>query len=406
MTHSSLKQPHDFYDTLRLIQGDPELAVRHDYPDPADERFASVDRLRFLRELYEEITAGAATATDKVLAVEGFCRRYFMHGHKARKTAEGVWVLDPIVNYHARFLQCSEVNRLLLDILSAGGIEGRIVILSMHQAAEARVEGRWIYLDADLFGFAQRALNDRGEPASVEDIYLDPRIADRLVGNSENQFARQAVGESFGATWYPGYVFRELEEPLPGRPAIPSVRTRSGTPEEWAALPDFGWRRQEGGEHEALAGGARPVWPRRRRSLTPRWTSIEISDGALRLGWALPSGPREEGLTFRVDIASESRDWCYADWRCDEALRPWWTFSGRTPANDYGRIDFLPNDDLGCYRTDDVSIAIGLRELPPGPVHIALSAEDAHGRETGNRRYMPSEEICVDARRAEDSTAC
>lgn len=399
MMYETAKKDHDFFRTLCSIGDDPSLP--HKQRETRGAAGGSVDRLKFLRNAYEEISAGVTAPIDIAFAVEGFCRRYFMHGHTSRKDAKGTWILDPVSNFHAQFLQCSEVNRLLLDILCVGGFEGRIVILSMHQAAEVLIDGRWIYLDADLIGFAQRPLNGSGEPATIAEIYADPTIADRLIANSENQFARQIVGESFGATWYPGYVFRELSDPLPGRPAIPSVRWRSGALNDWAKLPDFGWRNQQGEDHEALSNGELPPWPKRRRSLVPRWTSIELDCGVLRLGWELPSGPREDGLSFRLDVSENSRNWCYARWRCDEALRKWWTFYGRPADHDYGKIDFLPNDDLGWYRTCQRSIEIELRSLPPQQVYLALVAEDDYGRSIGNERYMPSEEICIDLRTAQ-----
>ena len=39
---------------------------------------------------------------------------------------------------------------------------------------------------------------------------------------------------------------------------------------------------------------------------------------------------------------------------------------------------------------------IDLAKFPNGPLFVSVSAEDAYGREIGNKRYMPSEEITVE----------
>ena len=399
MSLARQKSLHDFYETLRSVRVAPDI-LQHPTPaEPDAPCLADVDRGQFLSRLFEEITVGRVGVAERVFAVERFCRRYFTHGLTPNRTTDGVWILDPLVNYQARFLQCSEVNRLMLDILAAGDIEGRLVILSAHQAAEARVDGRWVYLDADLFGFAQRPLNCSGEPASVAEIYRDPAIADRLVANSEFQFLHQALGTVFGATLYAGSVFRELQDPLPGRPRIPSIVLKRGSLPDWNEMPGYGWRGTISRDHEVLDEGVLPPWPNLRRAPTPRWAGIEIEDNALKLRWRLPAGPIANGLSIRVDVASRSRDWCYLDWRCDPELRPWWTSSTVPVRNDYDRIDFLPNDDLESFAATGESLEIDLRRFSAKRLYLALVAEDDHGRLVGNKRFMPSEEIVIDLAR-------
>jgi hypothetical protein len=136
------------------------------------------DRNFVLKRLFDDITEGAADDTDAVVRVGAWVQRYFVHPMYTPLRADGNGVYDPVQLLRLRRAQCGQVNRVMLDILAAGGYRGRVVQLNAHQGAEVFYGGAWHYVEADALDRGRQFRDESGNIPSAETIFKKPSIVD------------------------------------------------------------------------------------------------------------------------------------------------------------------------------------------------------------------------------------
>lgn len=160
------------YHLTEEIRGDTQILM-----DTAAYR-PEVDRRDWLASLYEKLTKGLKDEEAQVLAVLK---------HVQARMVPPLWapldqhsrqmILDPLALYDLRLAGCGQTNRLLVDVLEAGGFKAYPLQLNGHVAAAVWLDGDWRYLDADTqsFGFVMRGAN--GKIVTVAELHENPDIS-------------------------------------------------------------------------------------------------------------------------------------------------------------------------------------------------------------------------------------
>ncbi|MBI4903016.1 MAG: hypothetical protein HY820_05230 [Acidobacteria bacterium] len=124
--------------------------------------------------LVGEITAGRATAEEKVMAIFDFVasQSYWWSFPKERTRLNPVRHFN-VYGYHI----CSDSACQLVGLSRAIGLKGRIVHIRHHSVAEIEWDGAWHHLDADI-GF-WHLKDDNRTIASMEELAAHPEWAAR-----------------------------------------------------------------------------------------------------------------------------------------------------------------------------------------------------------------------------------
>jgi len=104
-----------------------------------------VDRRAALKYIFDTVTKGAVTNTEKHLAVLRFLQNSSYHNLIHPMGRSGSVVIDPLVNLELGEIWCGEVSYLAVDLFAAAGYNGRVVVLSRHGIAEMYYDNDWHY---------------------------------------------------------------------------------------------------------------------------------------------------------------------------------------------------------------------------------------------------------------------
>jgi hypothetical protein len=161
----------------------------------------------FLRRLFKQITRDVDEKNDqeKAIRVAAWVQLHFVHPEHTPLRPDGSTVHDPIQLIKTKRVQCGQVNRVLLDILEAGGYQGRIVQLKAHQGAEVFFNGSWHYIEGDALTNGEQIRKPDGSLPSAEEIYLNPSLLKgiclscefELFNNAQGSFINEAVKLAF-----------------------------------------------------------------------------------------------------------------------------------------------------------------------------------------------------------------
>lgn len=176
----TLNSPKSYAETIDLREDNPsgvELYLPQTVPN--SELSTSPTRRPALKALFARV-AGEGSDQDKIIRVTTFLQRHMFHPRWPPLDTAGVLVFDPTWLLETRLGQCGQTNRLLTDILSAGGYRTRVVQLFGHVAAEVRYGGKWHFLDADALSAGTFVMNRSGEIASTMEIVNDPSLLDGI----------------------------------------------------------------------------------------------------------------------------------------------------------------------------------------------------------------------------------
>jgi hypothetical protein len=136
------------------------------------------DREGVMRILFDRITKGAITDTEKVRKVAAWVQDHFVHPMYTPLRPNGQGVHDPLQLLADRRAQCGQVNRVMIDILAAGGYRGRVVQLKAHQGAEVFFGGGWHYIEADAMIGGDQIMDADGRLPSAKEIHERPDLLD------------------------------------------------------------------------------------------------------------------------------------------------------------------------------------------------------------------------------------
>lgn len=199
------------------LRADP-ITLRADVPSGAElylprvvpdtDLSTSIMRRANLAALFHRY-AGEGSDQHKVIRVTTFLQGYMYHPRWAPLDARGNLIVDPEWLIETRLGQCGQTNRLLVDLLAAGGYRARVVQLYGHVTAEVFYDGGWHWLDADSLSEGQFVMNERGVIASAMEIANNPDLLGALEAYAETssypvnvQQERLSLREAFARRKY------------------------------------------------------------------------------------------------------------------------------------------------------------------------------------------------------------
>ena len=137
-----------------------------------------------LEEIVQEVTAGAKTDREKALALHKFGMAHQIHFIGPRE--DGDYLVDAlkILGVYGYSL-CGNNSATMCALYNLAGLDARRRFLNGHVVPEIRFEGRWNYVDTDMFGYVVRP---DGLIASVDDLLENPELFQRNSYNPDPFF--------------------------------------------------------------------------------------------------------------------------------------------------------------------------------------------------------------------------
>jgi hypothetical protein len=170
------------------FSGDPAT-----YVGQLRETLRGVDRVAVLRAVFERLTTGLQSDTEKERAVLGFVQELSVHDFAS--PFMNIPIFDPLILFRIGAMDCQRASRLIVDLYAAAGYQGRMVDFYGHAVAEVRYDGGWHYADADMFGGGDIVTFADGHIPSVAELSRQYQLLDRLPVYLEN-----VVQATYGST--------------------------------------------------------------------------------------------------------------------------------------------------------------------------------------------------------------
>ena len=332
-----------------------------------------------LRAIFDAVTAGATSNTDKHLTVLAFLQRASNHSPVLQPIdPDGKVVVDPLVLLELSEMRCGHVARVAVGLYSAAGYPARVVQLGAHVIAEVHYDGGWHYLDADLFGGGGVVRNPDGTIPSVARLSHTPDLIDAVPALWEpdyrnaiptaslrypsfHYFSRRAYAGYSPWYWPPGHV----SPAVPFAPAA-DIRLRPLAPHYVPSAPVLG-----------------------------QMTTARRPDGSAQvtLTWAASADGDADLLGYRVFVSRQSRGWNYAGDSTSAALLPRKSGTGAWDPSLYDARFTPPGSEVVLLTTATPSVSFVLPAA--GDYYVTVMPFDSHGEAAGRTLYPLSEEIRI-----------
>jgi SAM-dependent methyltransferase len=278
------------------------------------DRARSVDRLKIMRMLYEEVTDGLEDDEARIVACVTFAQKHFFHHFAGQPMVEGMPVHDPVASLLLEHGRCGTTARFTVDVFECNGVPARLVGGACHTWAEVLCDGRWVIADANMYPPGVLPRDDAGRLLTLEEAILRPDLLNRPPSyvNYHHEFIDAYLAE------YPETEL-ELERWL-RRPLLPSTGyfgadffsgerpvgtvlryRKTGTPEQWLDDEHFGWG---GLELETIEGPGLPLEQR-----PPQVSRVSVEGSSLV--WTPVADSGVEPVRYRVVSSMQSRGWEY-----------------------------------------------------------------------------------------------
>lgn len=372
---------------LPLDEIDPDLTFDFAWTEEVERALHGVDRRHVLALIFEQVTAGRMSNTERHLAVLDFVQRASFHSGWMQPVYEdGSAVSDPLVLLELGLMRCGHVARLAIDLFDAAGYRGRLVQLGGHIIAEIFYDDDWHYLDADVFAGGAIARDADGSIPSITELSLEPDLLDALPSYTELSdeggmpgslphpswfyFSRYAYADDAQASFYERLPSAKRNDRYYGWMEYVTYVDRD-------RVLGFVWRRtQPGGVvfTDLEVGGIEGA----HRTVRVAWTPAEDLDGDL--------------LGYRLFVSARSRGWHYQHFIGPSELEPLWAGSGWSYRM-YDALNAEPPHEIARIETPAASAELRLPE--GGPYYLTVMPFDAHGEAVGKVRYVLSPEIVV-----------
>jgi hypothetical protein len=372
------------YSPLRLGKPLAELDAVWDYDYPRLEavarRLAGVDRRAALAAIFDQVTRGCRTTTDRHLAVLKFLHKAGNHARIQPTWPDRTGVFDPLILLELAEMRCGQVNRVAVDLFAAAGFTGRLVQVAAHVGAEIRYDGGWHYFDGTFGGNGECVRNADGTIPSVDELSREPDRIDALTAHWEPDYQN---GFWASPGWpYPSWNYFSARA-YAASGVRPQVSVKTATAEQERASRHYGW------EYGRLDDDPdRRLWdlPRRTAPSAPYVTRCEVAGRAVELAWEATGA---DG--FVVTVGRTPRGWNFDSGGLPDRLAGLKSSARGWRPEDYEARFSLPPADLGWVEVREPRARI---ELPAtGPVYLTVMAYDAHGRAAGRRVFPMSEEL-------------
>jgi hypothetical protein len=351
-------------------------------------KLVHIDRSKALLAIFNKITAGAKTNTEKHLKLLKFIQKSTYHTNDISSYSEGDWVYDPIVLLELGDMWCTQGAILAIDLFGSAGYPGRLVQLANHQIGEIYYDGDWHYFDTDSFGNGETVLDNKGKipsvaemskgdyqkldalPAYQESLVMDC-TSDHPEGNlypSYSYFSSQAYKKDVPQTYYTGrdspYAFEN------GWKAADKI-----SPSDTVKLYD-------------LPAIHTPTKPRFTQvQFDPAYTTLTVSFTA--------SDPDNDLAGFQVFVSDHSRGWDYNQFYGSGSAKVYWADPGGWKPDMYEQLFVLPPANLGSMKLSANKNQVNITVKHGITYFITVMPFDSYGLSVGRLLYPESNELKV-----------
>lgn len=127
-----------------------------------------------LDSIVESVTRGASSDRQRALALHRFGMEHFIH-FIGPVEQEGVPVTDPLklISVYGYAL-CGNNSSAMAALYNLAGMKARVRRFQYHEVPEVWFEGKWNYIDTDMFGYV--FLPDGETIASIDEIIARPDL--------------------------------------------------------------------------------------------------------------------------------------------------------------------------------------------------------------------------------------
>ena len=127
-----------------------------------------------LESIVQGVTRGAANDREKALALHRFGMEHLIH-FIGPVEQEAVPVTDPLklIGVYGYAL-CGNNSSVMAALYNMAGMKTRVRRFKYHEVPEVWFEGKWNYIDTDMFGYV--FLADGQSIASIDEIIADPDL--------------------------------------------------------------------------------------------------------------------------------------------------------------------------------------------------------------------------------------
>ena len=126
-----------------------------------------------LEEIVREVTAGLSGDREKALALHEFGMKHQIHFDGPHENGDYVVDALKIIGVYGYDL-CGNNSATMCALYELAGLKARRRGLVGHVVPEVYLEGKWNYIDTDMFGYVY--LDDKQRMASVDELIADPGL--------------------------------------------------------------------------------------------------------------------------------------------------------------------------------------------------------------------------------------
>jgi hypothetical protein len=351
-------------------------------------QLANIDRPKALLAIFNKITKGAKTDTEKQLMVLDFIQKSSYHTSSIASYAPGDWVYDPLVLLELGDMYCTQGAILAIDLFGAAGYPGRLVQLAHHQIAEIYYDGDWHYLDTDLFGNGETVLDNNGNIPSVAEMSRgDYQKLDALPAFQEFN-VMDCTGPAANGDEYPSYFYFSSQAYLTDVPQNYYVGVDSAYDFEhsWKAV-------------EKIASNDKVVlydFPVQRTPTKPIITNVLLDPSHTTLTVSFKAtDPNSDLDGYQIFISDHSRGWDYNQFYGDESAKFYWADPGGWKPDMYRYLFELPPSNLGSMKLTANKKQVDIPVKRGMTYFISVMPFDSYGLSVGRVLYPESNELKV-----------
>ena len=351
------------------------------------QRLANIDRQKALLAIFNKVTKGAKTNTEKHLRLLEFIQKSSYHTPDIASYSEGDWVYDPLVLLELGDIWCTQGAILAIDLFGAAGYPGRLVQLAHHQIAEIYYDGDWHYFDTDLFGNGETVLGDNGNIPSVAEMSRGEYQKLDVLPAFQEFNVMDCTGSDAGGVYYPSYFY------------FSSEAYQTDVPQGYymglAGAYEFerGWMAIDiAPNDEVLLNDFRAQYT----PTKPIFSNVQFDAGYTTLTVSFTATDLDNDLAgYRVYVSNHSRGWDYNQFYGDESTKAYWANPGGWKPDMYEQLFELPPSNISLIKLDadqeqvDIPIERGMSYF------ITVMPFDSYGQSVGRILYPASNELKV-----------
>jgi hypothetical protein len=349
---------------------------------------ANIDRPKTLLAIFNKVTSGARTNTEKQLKLLEFIQKSSYHTNDIASYSKGDWVYDPLALLELGDMWCTQGAILAIDLYGAAGYPGRLVQLGHHQIAEIHYDGDWHYFDPDLFGDGETVIDKTGNIPSVAEMSKgNYKVLDALPAFQETN-VMDCTGPNPGGNEYPSYNY------------FSSQAYKTDVPQNYyigidnASNFEHGWK-----PVGIIAPGDRVKQydlPPRSTPTKPSITHVQFDPANTTLKVSFTATDPDNDLAgYQVFISDHSRGWDYNHFYGDVSARIYWADSTGWKPDMYERLFEIPPSDQGSMRLTADKNQVDIHVKRGTTYFITVMPFDLYGLSVGRSLYPVSNELKV-----------